>query len=163
VLRRLRPEDAATLRRWHADPRYMEHLGGEPTDDPADTDTAIVRWHAHWDEHGFGLLAVEHRETAALVGRGGPQFHRVWRHDPEVGWAVDPEWWGRGIATEMGAAFVAWAFGDLGFRRVVSITTRANVASLRVMEKLGFTPLTTVHDDVRAVELLVHRLETTLD
>jgi RimJ/RimL family protein N-acetyltransferase len=141
----------------------MEHLGGEPTDDPADTDAALARWSAHWDTHGFGLLAAEHRETGALVGRGGPQFHRSWPHDPEVGWAVDPKWWGRGIATEMGGACIGWAFRDLGFRRVVSITTEANVASRRVMAKLGFAFLTSVRDPELDIELWVHRLETPLD
>ena len=56
-----------------------------------ETDAALGRWTAHWERHGFGLLAVEHRGTGALVARGGPQFHRVWPDDPEVGWAVDPD------------------------------------------------------------------------
>ena len=42
----------------------------------------------------------------------------------------------------MGAACVGWAHGPLGFARVVSITTEANLASRRVMAKLGFTFLT---------------------
>jgi RimJ/RimL family protein N-acetyltransferase len=92
------------------------------------------------------------------------QFHRAWPHgDPEVGWAVDPEWWGQGIATEMGAAFVEWAFDDLGFSRVVSITTEANVASRRVMAKLGFTLLAKVQDPVVPGEVWVHRLDAPLD
>jgi RimJ/RimL family protein N-acetyltransferase len=53
-----------------------------------------------------------------------------------VGWALDPAWWGRGIATEAGGASIAWAFGELGFARVVSITTEVNAASRRVMAKL---------------------------
>jgi RimJ/RimL family protein N-acetyltransferase len=163
VLRRLLPEDVETLRRWHADPRYMEHLGGEPTDDPADTDTAVARWTAHWERHGFGLLAVEHRETGALVARGGPQYHRSWPDDPEVGWAVDPEWWGQGIATELGGACVGWVLGPLGFPRAVSITTEANLASRRVMAKLGFSLLTKVHDPLNAGELWVHSLDAPLD
>ena len=87
----------------------------------------------------FGLLAVEWRESGELIGRVGPQYHRMWPHDPEVGWALDPAWWGRGLATEAGSAMVAWSFGELGFERVVSITTEANSASRNVMAKLGFT------------------------
>lgn len=102
------------------------------------SDAAFDRWQRHWEERGFGLLAVEWRETGELIGRAGPQFHAYWPHDPEIGWAVDPAWWGRGIATEAGEAAVGWAFGVLDFDRVVSITTEANLASRRVMEKLGF-------------------------
>jgi len=42
------------------------------------------------------------------------------------------------LATEAGAASVDWVFGDLGYARVVSITTEANTASRNVMAKLGF-------------------------
>ena len=137
----------------------MRYLGGEPID----TEAAFARWQAHWDEHGFGQLAVEERASGDLVGRAGPQFHRVWPGDPEVGWAVDPNRWGEGIATEMGGACVAWALGELGFRRVVSITTEANVASLRVMAKLGFSLLTRLDDPVLGLELWVHSLGPSLD
>jgi RimJ/RimL family protein N-acetyltransferase len=137
TLRRFRPGDAAALDRWSADEDFMRHLG--PAVPGADW---IARVDRHWDEHGFGLLAVEWRETGELVGRTGPQYHRAWPDDPEVGWALDPAWWGRGIATEGGGAAVGWALGELGFARVVSITTEANVASRRVMEKLGLRLLT---------------------
>ena len=81
---------------------------------------------------------MEWRETAELIGRVGPQYHRSWPHDPELGWALDPAWWGRGLATEAGAACLDWAFGPLDFERIVSIATEANVASRKVMAKLGF-------------------------
>jgi RimJ/RimL family protein N-acetyltransferase len=81
----------------------------------------------------------------------------MWPADPEVGWGIDPAWWGRGIATEAGAASVAWAFGELGYARVVSITTEANVASRRVMARLGFR----LHEHVPSEwgDLWVHALD----
>jgi RimJ/RimL family protein N-acetyltransferase len=136
VLRRFREDDRATVARWNADPAFTRHLDG-PQPRQA-SDAAFDRWRRHWDEHGFGLLAIELRDTGALVGRAGPSFHRAWPADPEIGWALDPAWWGRGLATEAGAACVAWVFGELGFGRAVSITIEENAASRRVMEKLGF-------------------------
>jgi RimJ/RimL family protein N-acetyltransferase len=137
-MRRFTLEDAPTLERWAANEEFQRHLG------PLHPGVAsIARYEAHWEARGFGLLAVEWKETGELIGRTGPQYHRAWAHDPEVGWAVDPGWWGRGIATEMGRASIEWAFGELGFSRVVSITTEDNTASRRVMEKLGFRLLTT--------------------
>jgi RimJ/RimL family protein N-acetyltransferase len=121
------------------------------------SDAAFDRWQRHWDEHGFGTLAIEWAATGELVGRTGPAFHKVWPDDPEVGWGLDPAWWGRGIATEAGAACVAWAFGDLGYARVVSIATEANVASRRVMARLGFR----LHERIPSEwgELWVHALD----
>jgi RimJ/RimL family protein N-acetyltransferase len=136
-LRCFREDDRETVARWNADPAFTLHLlVGLQT--RAQSDEAFDRWQRHWEEHGFGLLAVEWARTGELIGRTGPQFHSAWPHDPEIGWALEPAWWGRGIATEAGAASIAWAFGDLGFARVVSITTEANTASRRVMAKLGF-------------------------
>jgi RimJ/RimL family protein N-acetyltransferase len=74
-----------------------------------------------------------------------------------VGWALDPAWWGRGIATEAGAASIAWAFGDLGFARVVSITSEANTASRRVMAKLELRLLERIPSEWG--ELWVHALD----
>ena len=154
-LRRFREDDGETVARWNADPVFTRHLAGVQT--RTASDEAFDRWQRHWYEHGFGLLAVEWAETGELIGRTGPQFHSAWPHDPEIGWALDPAWWGRGLATEAGTAAVAWAFGDLGFARVVSITTEANTASRRVMAKLGFRLFERVPS--RWGELWVHALD----
>jgi RimJ/RimL family protein N-acetyltransferase len=115
ALRRLCAADRDTVARWNADPELTRYLGG--TQSREQSDETFDRWRRHWDEHGFGLLAVEWRQTGALIGRVGPQYHRVWPADPEIGWALDSAWWGRGIATEAGAAAVAWTFGELGSSR----------------------------------------------
>lgn len=135
-LRRFTEAERDTVAGWNADPDFTRHLAGVQT--RPQSDKAFDRWARHWDEHGFGLLAVEWRETAEVIGRCGPQFHRMWPDDPEVGWALDPAWWGQGIATEAGTAALAWTFGPLDFARSVSITTEPNVASRNVMVKLDF-------------------------
>jgi RimJ/RimL family protein N-acetyltransferase len=155
TLRRFRAEDRETVARWNADPAFTRHLTGIQS--RRQSDEGFDRWQLHWDDHGFGLLGVEWRETGELIGRAGPQFHRAWPDDPEVGWALDPAWWGRGIATEAGAVSVDWAFRDLGYARVVSITTEANVASRTVMAKLGFALHARI--DSEWGELWVHALE----
>jgi RimJ/RimL family protein N-acetyltransferase len=152
-LRRFRPEDASVLERWTANPEFQRYLG-EPRSGIAN----IERYEEHWRERGFGLLAVEEKETGELVGRAGAAYHRIWPHDPEVGWAIDPAAWGRGYATEAGEASIRWAFGELGYERVVSICVPANLASRRVMEKLGFR----VHEvlpDSPWGELWIHALD----
>jgi RimJ/RimL family protein N-acetyltransferase len=157
LLRPVERGDLDTIARWNADPEHARHLMGPQT--RAQTKEALERWLRHWDEHGFGLLAVEYKATGELIGRTGPQYHRAWPHDPEVGWAFDPAWWGRGLATEAGRASVEWAFGELDFERVVSITTEANVVSRRVMAKLGFRLLELVPFPELGLDLWVHALD----
>ena len=156
VLRRFTDADRDTVARWNTDPDFTRHLTGLQT--RAQSDEQFARWARHWEERGFGLLAVEWKETGELIGRVGPQFHPCWPHDPEVGWALDPAWWGRGIATEAGTAAVAWGFGELGYTRLVSITSEPNIASRNVMAKLGFE----LHERIPSEwgELWVHKLDT---
>jgi RimJ/RimL family protein N-acetyltransferase len=157
LLRRFTDADREVVARWNADAEFTRHLAGVQT--RAQSDDAFDRWQRHWVEHGFGLLAVVWTETGELIGRVGPQYHRMWAADPEVGWALDPAWWGRGIATEAGRASVEWGFGALDYARVVSITTEANLASRSVMAKLGFG----LHQRVASEwgELWVHVLDRT--
>ena len=93
---------------------------------------------AHWADHGFGHWLWRTREGGEFVGRGGLQRTCVdGRWEIEVGWAVVPELWGRGYATELGGVSVEHAF-ELGIAEVVAFTLPHNGASRRVMEKLGF-------------------------
>lgn len=55
----------------------------------------------------------------------------------EIGWAVHPAEWGKGIATEAARCLMEFAFVQLHAHRVVAFSHAQNVASLRVMEKLG--------------------------
>ncbi len=89
--------------------------------------------------HGFGLWCARDRETGAFLGRGGLTMLVVaGRGGVEDGWAIAPDRWGEGLATELGAAGIEVAERDLGIDELVSLTLPANTASRRVMEKLGF-------------------------
>jgi RimJ/RimL family protein N-acetyltransferase len=157
-LRRFELADLDALARWNADPAFMRHMGRGPLT-REESASAFARYERHWQEHGFGLLAVADKATGELIGRSGVQYHRAWPHDPEVGWGFDPRWWGRGLATEAGRACVEWGFGELGCARLVSITTEQNLASRRIMAKLGFELSETIPFRELGIDLLVHALD----
>ena len=94
---------------------------------------------AHWARHGFGYWLWREKATGACVGRGGlHRTHVGGRDEVEVGWAVMPDRWGEGFATELGRASARVAFERLELLDVVAFTLLDNHASRRVMEKLGF-------------------------
>jgi RimJ/RimL family protein N-acetyltransferase len=121
----------------------MEHMGRGPWT-RAEAEQAVDRMLDSYQRHGFGVWLAEDRETGDPVGRVGLSYHRAWPDDPELGWWIDPGRWGEGLATEAGAASLAYAFDTLCLPRVVSITTESNLPSRRVMEKLGLRKLTEV-------------------
>jgi RimJ/RimL family protein N-acetyltransferase len=86
------------------------------------------------------LRAACDRSTGTLLGFIGlsvPTFLPEILPAVEVGWRLDPGWWGRGLATEGARAMVDYGFDQLGLTRIWSIYEPENAASGRVMEKLG--------------------------
>jgi [ribosomal protein S5]-alanine N-acetyltransferase len=95
----------------------------------------------HWHTHGFGPWLLFDRAHDGFVGRAGLRWTVVdGQHAIELAWALLPEWWGRGLATEAAVAAIAVA-RERGIERLVAFTLIANVASRRVMEKAGLRPL----------------------
>ncbi|MBY0528225.1 MAG: GNAT family N-acetyltransferase [Gemmataceae bacterium] len=136
-LTRITPDDIPDLFRLHRDPRVMAMLGGMRSDEE------LQGWHerllAHWERHGFGRWTARDRASGAFVGRGGLVVMDVdGREETEVGYALAPEFWGRGLATEIAAASLRAGFETLGQSELVCLTLPTNAASRRVMEKVGF-------------------------
>jgi RimJ/RimL family protein N-acetyltransferase len=76
----------------------------------------------------------------------------------EVGWRLGIEFRGKGYATEAAEAALRWGFEELGIDEIVSIYEPENVASGRVMDRLGFGPGSATTDPGRDPPLLVRRL-----
>jgi RimJ/RimL family protein N-acetyltransferase len=63
----------------------------------------------------------------------------------EIGWALRREFWGRGYASEIGRAALAYAFDVLEVQAVVSCTVRHNARSRAVMERIGMRYAGQIH------------------
>lgn len=95
-----------------------------------------------WREERFGMWAVEERRSGCLIGRIGVLRWHDWplaEGPVEVGWALDPAFWGRGLATEGGRVSLECWREHLADDQLISITSPDNARSRRVMEKLGLT------------------------
>jgi RimJ/RimL family protein N-acetyltransferase len=91
----------------------------------------------HWVAHGFGPWLLFDRARGGFVGRAGLRWTEVeGQRAIELAWALLPEWWGRGLATEAAVAAIAVA-RERGIDRLVAFTLIRNDASRRVMEKAG--------------------------
>ncbi len=140
---RLRGERLA-LRYWDiwqrmgADARLMATLGGFWTEAEA---RERLRWNCcHWEQTGHGQWLFFMKDSACFVGRCGIRKMIVnTKEEIELGYSVIPEFWGQGLATEMGVTALHVAFGQFGYPSVVAFTLVNNGPSVRVMRKLGFS------------------------
>ncbi len=132
LLRPFRESDLDVLARLNVDPRFMRYIGPVVTRDDSWRQLAMLV--GHWELRGYGPWAAEHQ--GQLIGRIGLWRPEGWP-DLEVGWAIDPDFWGQGLATEGARAALDQAALALGRHDPVSVIRPDNAASIRVAEKLG--------------------------
>jgi len=140
ILRRWRPSDGEPFARMNADPEVMRYMIRPLTRE--ESDAFVDRIERQFEEHGFGLWAVEIANEAPFIGYVGlsiPNFDAHFTPAVEVGWRLDRPYWGRGYATQAARAAIADGFGRVGLREIVSFTGAANARSIAVMERLGMT------------------------
>jgi len=141
VLRRWRPDDVEPFAALCADPEVMRHIGTGRTLTRREAATALAAFRQHWEDHGFGLWAVEaDGRFAGFAGLAVPSFLPEILPAVEVGWRLGRPFWGRGIATEASAAALEWGRTEVGLAHVVSVINPGNDRSVRVATKLGLTP-----------------------
>jgi RimJ/RimL family protein N-acetyltransferase len=138
-----------------ADDRVMHFLGGKPL-------TRHEAWRSmasmlgHWHLKGYGMWAVVEQGSGETIGRVGCWQPSGWV-GLEVGWTIRSQFWGRGYATEAGAASINFAFNELEADSIISYIDPANIASRRVAEKLGetFDKMGTLFDK----DIMIYRID----
>jgi RimJ/RimL family protein N-acetyltransferase len=143
IARRICWADFEDAQQLHSDPLVAKTLSADGRPLPEDTTRRMLRRAVmHWRTQGFGLWMFRSRDGGDFIGRGG-----LIRYDPldmggreEIGlaYAVLSPHWGQGYATEMGDASLHIGFEYLGFDNIGAWTLPTNLASQRVMAKLGF-------------------------
>ncbi|MCS7236662.1 MAG: GNAT family N-acetyltransferase [Thermoguttaceae bacterium] len=93
-----------------------------------------------YKERGYWLWAAIYRPENRLIGYSGLLDQYIDnKPEIEVAYRLAPAFWGRGLGTEAAALARDYAFARLGTDRVISLIEPANMASIRVAEKNGFT------------------------
>lgn len=140
MLRGWRDDDLDGLAAMNADPEVMRNIHDGHVHDRAEAAASLERIRTQWAEHGFGLWAVERKPDGVFVGFCGigfPRFMPELAASPEIGWRLMRAHWNNGYATEAAIASRDDFFRTFDFDHVVSIAYPANIASHRVMEKVG--------------------------
>ena len=159
VLRQFTADEADLLVELDSDPAVMRYLtGGEPTSSPELVRDQVIPnvlgAYERWDGR-FGLFAAHEKDTGAFIG----WFHlRPERTGPEdvveLGYRLRQDAWGKGYATEGSRALVDKGFSELGVSMVWGATMAGNLASQRVMAKVGMSVVESIPtpEDMQGVE-----------
>ncbi len=140
VLRRFTVADVDNLVGLDGDPAVMRFLtGGTPTPREVIQQTILPAFLRSYERHaGFGIWAAIEKGSQDFLGwfsfrppeGEGPE-------NVELGYRLRQAAWGKGYATEGARALIRKGFTELGVQRVYATTYQDNLASRRVMEKVG--------------------------
>lgn len=100
------------------------------------TQESLESYLAHWEQHEFGRWATIHKASQGLIGHCGLEYLSD-VDEVEVNYLLAKEYWGQGLATESAMALFRYGFETLQLQRLVALAMPENLASRRVMEKIG--------------------------
>ncbi|HLG16649.1 MAG TPA: GNAT family N-acetyltransferase [Blastocatellia bacterium] len=142
-LRRFTHNDLDDFASICSDPDVMKYIGaGTPVSREELEPVFLSGYINYWDKHGFGRFAVINKERDELIGACGLRRFAypgldLFENNLEIVFLLKKSFWRQGFATEAAKACLTYAFDHLSAERVVAMTMRENVASRRVIEKIG--------------------------
>lgn len=136
LLRRFTPGDLDAFAALNADADVMRYIGDGKLQSRAQTEVRLNAFIEHWEQHGFGLWVTLEKASNEFAGFCGLKYLDN-TSEIEVGYRLAKRFWGMGLATEGAAASLVFGFKDLGLDRIVAVVQPENIASRRVIEKIG--------------------------
>jgi ribosomal-protein-alanine N-acetyltransferase len=138
LLREARPDDAPDIFRFMSDARVTRYIGQQPMTSLEQAEKRVQSFQTYFQEQRAIPWVIVQRATGNVIGT-----YIYWNILPEhfraeIGYILDPAWWGQGLMTEVVAATLEFGFRTMGLNSIEAQTDPGNAASSRVLEKLGF-------------------------
>jgi RimJ/RimL family protein N-acetyltransferase len=147
LLRPFSESDTDAIFALQSNPRVLRYWDSPPWQDRAQAERFIARCkQIELDEFGV-RLAIERISDGKFIGWCSLMSWNKEFRSAKIGYCLAEAAWGQGVATEAGRALVRWAFDTLNLNRVQAEADTRNIASGRVLEKLGFLREGTLRED----------------
>jgi [ribosomal protein S5]-alanine N-acetyltransferase len=137
ILRPFESDDVEAAFAWFGDPIVMHFTPSGPDTSIEQTKARLANYQKHQTEHGFSKWIVLDRHLGRPIGDSGLLVLQEYGWI-DLGFRLAQPYWGQGLATEAACAWVRAAFDDFHIDRLTAFVHPENVASIRVLKKLGF-------------------------
>ena len=157
-LRQMNLDDAQFVLTLLNEPSFLRYIGDKQVRDLEGARNYLRTGPiASYERNGFGLNAVELKESHTPIGICG-FLKRDELPDPDIGFALLPDFWGKGFAFEAAAALMKDERERLNIQRVLAITSLDNDASISLLERLGFKfeKITKLASDRESLRLFIY-------
>ena len=159
ILRELNTGDAAFILTLLNTPTWLKFIGDRGVKNLDDAKNYILNGPVKsYTEKGFGLYLMELKDWNAPIGMCG-LIKRDFLPDPDIGFALLPEFEGKGYGYESASAVLTYGNKNLGMQKIAAITVKENVNSIHLLEKIGLREEGTVVYPGTDEELLLFSVE----
>lgn len=135
ILRKFIDDDLEAVFKLRKDAEMMRFIR-EPQKNRRESENWLKLISSRWESEKIGFCAVVEKTSGRVIGWCG-----LWKlaenGEIEVGYAIAKKFWKRGLASEAAEAFLDYGFETLKLEKIVAVARPENLASRRVMEKLG--------------------------
>jgi ribosomal-protein-alanine N-acetyltransferase len=136
LLRQFTPDDSDDLYGIYSNPELFKYMSNEKPLLWEQTRAVIDTFTQDWKHHNFGVWAVIYKKNQRLIGHCGLKFLEN-TTQIQVGYLLLKSYWGKGLGTEAAKAALKYGFEEVRLPKIVAIAKPENIASRRVMEKVG--------------------------
>ncbi len=140
IIRHYKEEDFRAFAEMNADAEVMRNFPNTLNED--ESRAMFERLNIRIDETGKCFWAAELKENNEYIGFIGlsePNYEADFMPCTEIGWRLRSKYWGKGYATEGAKACLQVGWDQFDLEEILCIAVTANLASIRVMKKLGMT------------------------
>ncbi|WP_397538813.1 GNAT family N-acetyltransferase [Rummeliibacillus pycnus] len=138
VLRELLEDDAQGILNCFSNEDVLRYYGQKPLTDKEQVKNIIKNFSNNFKEKRGIKWGIELKETNGIIGTIGFQDWSSEHKRAEVAYALLPEYWGKGYASEAVLKVISYGFNELDLTRIGAIVFTENTASNMLLERLGF-------------------------
>jgi RimJ/RimL family protein N-acetyltransferase len=137
LLREFGMEDADAVFEFSSDLEVQKYTGDVTLETVEEAKDIIKNvWFSDYKKYGYGRWAVVYKPENKVIGFAGLKYLPE-LNETDIGYRFLPKYWGKGIATEVSREIIKYGFEILKLDRIIGITMPKNIASYKVLEKIG--------------------------
>lgn len=156
-IRKIDIKDAPFVFELLNSPGWLQYIGDRGVSDLKKAEAYIEERYFPSYKNGLGNFIVVHKDFGKPIGSCG-LYKRDNLEYPDIGFAFLPEYLGKGYGYEAASAMLEYALTDLKLEKVLGFTVDYNVASIKLLEKLGLKNVGTFQLEDDDEELLLFQI-----
>jgi len=137
ILRALQLSDLDDLYEYASDPEIDHYVPWEHYKHSEEARNNLNEFLEEYQKDGLGAWGIEHRADNKLIGIINTSIPHRTNRRVEMGYTISRAYWGRGFATEAVQAVIQFGFEKMDLVRIEAVVLPDNIASARVLEKVG--------------------------